>query len=167
MRLLLLALMIATPSLAEVEFGASQGRFPVFGPSAEREAFFAEQAAAEAARIAQDRQAAEARRLQALRTREAEARAEAAEAEARASRSDGLCREVLPLPKAESVQAIGPRPRSRRIVCYDGTDFVTLPLPVRRRLVDRTGIFISVDDGDVSGGVVIQRPGFGFGLSVR
>lgn len=161
---------------AEVEFGTSQGRFPVFGPSAEREAYFTERAQAEADRVAALRAAAEARRLQALETRAAEARAKEAEVEARAARQSDGCRAVVPIDEdgagqyAEYLGSSGQRRltnrRARRIVCFDGEKFVTLPYPVAQPRRE-TGVFVGIDGNGVRGRIIHRQPGLSIGIDVK
>ncbi len=175
---ILAAVLIALPGFAwaEVEFGASQGRFPVFGPSAEREAYFAERAQAEADRVAALRAAEEARRLQTLEARAAEAGAAEAEAEARAARRSDACRAVVPIDEdgagqyAEYLGSQGEgrlaNRRARRIVCFDGEKFVTLPYPaVRPR--SETGVFVGIDRDGVKGRIIHKRPGLAIGIEVK
>ena len=87
--------LLPAAAAAEVEFGQSQGSFPVFGPSAEREAYFAEQET-------ERREAIEARRLERERERERQAELERlevmreiAEAEARARETEAARRNIL------------------------------------------------------------------------
>ena len=70
--LLALAILLAAPAAGQ-DMRGSQGSFPVFGPSAEREAYFAAQEA-ERQRLLEEIRAEEAAAAEAARAREAEDR---------------------------------------------------------------------------------------------
>ncbi|MEM8871001.1 MAG: hypothetical protein AAGB10_12595 [Pseudomonadota bacterium] len=159
-RVLIAVLLLALPdlALADVRFGQSQGRFPVFGPSAEREGFFADQAARRAAEAAEFRRAAQERRLQRLRLREAEARADEARARADVARLRDRCRPVLT--EADRIVEPGGTRRGARY-CWDGTRLWPLVRPVPR---SSTSLRIEVDRSGVSGTLDIRRPGLQLGV---
>ena len=162
-----LAVMISALTASAQE---QSGRFPVFGPSAEREAFFQGQRDAEAARVErleeQRREAALARELARQETETAKALARAAEAaEPRSRRLVRRCYltrlaqpEVPAVTDHEGPFTLGvlPARQPSRIRC---PYYAFVP-----RLPYRSSIAINVDDGDVSGRVVIRRPGLNIDL---
>ena len=162
-RALIAASMLAVAPAAAQEVRDSSGRFPVFGPSAEREAFFQKQADDRAA-------AADAIRQEQLELEKARIAAEAQE------------------DQADSTTVIERRRQLGRAGCYRvAVDQVPAPTPLvpgqafaRADRVPRT-IFrwvcpglqrpltrlnLQIDDGDVSGGIVVRRPGLGIDVTV-
>jgi len=156
----------AGPGMAQEQ----SGRFPVFGPSAEREAFFQGQRDAEAARVERlEEQRREAALARELARQEAEtARALARAAEAAEPKSRGLVRRCYLTRPAPDVPA----------VTDDEGPFTLGVLPTRQpgqircpyyAFVPRSpygsSVAITVDDGDVSGRVRILGPGLNIDLS--
>jgi hypothetical protein len=156
--LLLAALLLAGPALGQ------SGSFPVFGPSAEREAFFAAQARAEADRVAalQARQhAAELARLDrdAARARQAEA-----EAEARLRRPAGHCVVVEVPPPPPTRQHRGGTPAAgRRLICPGSAVARPWPAPPPP---DRTDLFLRFGDDGLTARGRILRPGLSLGFAL-
>ena len=151
------------------------GRFAVFGPSAEREAFFQGQRDAEAARVERiEEQRREAELARDLARAEAEARKAEAEALARANAPQGrryVRRCFLTKPQREDrlvvAENFGDAPgfparvRSSnlpgRVVC---PNYVFVPADPYG-----TDIRIDVDDGEASGRIRIRRPGLRIDLT--
>jgi len=84
LRPLLILSLLPAAAMAEVPFGESQGSFSVFGPSADRESFFAEQEAARDAALEAQRQERERERARQAELQRLETMREIAEADARA-----------------------------------------------------------------------------------
>lgn len=162
MKRTLLILLICLPglALADVRFGQSQGGFSAFGPSAEREKFFADQAARRAAEAAEFRRAADERRLQRLRLREAEARAAEARAQADVARLGNRCRPVLT--EADRIVGADGTRRGARY-CWDGTQLWPIVRPLPR---SSTQLRLEVDRSGVSGTLDVRRPGIQLGVDL-
>ncbi len=86
LRTLLILSLLPAAAMAEVPFGESQGSFPVFGPSADREAFFAAQEAERDAALEAQRQERERERERRAELRRLEVMREIAEAQEREAR---------------------------------------------------------------------------------
>lgn len=168
-----LFLALAAPALAQQtgklpQIGQSSGSFPVFGQSAEREAFFQKQVEAREAREAEiRRQEAELARARL----EAKAAADRLAAERAANRnredaSDYILRGCYQVPATVVRPLPAPAPSA-------DSPFVTAPpestvvsgfrwvCPGTRPLypVPRTNIDVRVENGNVSVGAKIVRPG--------
>lgn len=189
LRTMLILSLLPAAAAAEVEFGGSQSAFPVFGPSAEREAYFSAQEEARQAEI-------EAQRLE--RERERERRAEferlelardIAEAEAREREADNRnvlvgCVIVGPVDhaphrqtrKVRTMPPLEPRPGRPGPYPYppgkpqDARKTVRCVPPAAivppYRFVQPYGseLSISVDGGNLGGSLTLRRLGVGLGI---
>lgn len=153
----LLLMLTAAPLAAQDDMRGSNGAFPVFGPSEEREAFFAAQEAE------RQRKLEEIRKEQAAAAAEARARA-AAERERSGPDADWLSRANLyptvictPVPKPEG----GFRRECRTVYRhYDGypRPFLLPPPP------PRTELELRFSDEGVSGRLEYRAPGMRLGF---
>lgn len=189
LRTMLILALLPAAAAADVEFGGSQGAFPVFGPSAEREAYFAareeaRQAELEAQRLERERERERQADLERLEVQRQIAEARSREAEDhhdtlllncvvvrhRGAETTGRS---IPLPPAHRQTRVtrtmppldpgpdrpGPYPRP------PGTSYKSVPcLPFYAVRPYGTELSVSVDRGDVSGSLTIRRPGLGLGF---
>ncbi len=152
-------MLVAAPIALAADVTPGSGRFPVFGPSAEREAFFAAQRDAEAARVAElERQ----RHEEELARIEAETAQKAARPAERPVIAGTRCFWVSETPPEGSFarRGEGALPAKRRLVCPGGvTGWPQAPVPA-------SNFSLSYDDGDLSVKGGYHAPGLSLNFDI-